>query len=82
MQIEMGTFLLLPFPPLFPHISKVWEQKGPLFSYIEEARWEAWERWVNLIESSGREDAETTQPPPGRVKEKPEFVSVPQCWTG
>ena len=27
MQIEMGTFLLLPFPPLFPHLSKVWEQK-------------------------------------------------------
>ena len=31
--------LLLPFPPLFPHL-QVWEQKGPVFSYIEEARQE------------------------------------------
>lgn len=39
MQIEMGTFLLLPFPPLFPHTAEVWEQKGPVFSYTEEPSW-------------------------------------------
>lgn len=34
------------------------------------------------MKSSEREDEEATQPPPGRGKEKPEFVFVPQSWTG
>lgn len=87
MQIEIDTFSYFPFLHSSP-TSKCGNRKDLSFPTLRrQGKSEAWESWVNLMKSSERENEEATQPPPGRGKEKqgakkPEFVFVPQCWTG
>lgn len=75
-------------PPGSSGESKCGNRKDLSFPTLRrQGKSEAWESWVNLMKSSERENEEATQPPPGRGKEKqgakkPEFVFVPQCWTG
>lgn len=82
MQIEIDTFSYFPFLHSSPTSQNCGSRKDLCFPTLRRGGSEAWESGVNLTKSSERENEEATQPPPGRGKEKPEFVFVPQCWTG